>query len=320
MRPPAFWQTDGWVALALLPLGWAYAQAGALRRRFAKPYRAPVPVICVGNLTLGGAGKTPTVIDLLQRLAARRVEAHAVTRGYRGSERGPYRVDARSDKPARVGDEPLLLAAHGPTWVAKDRAAGVRAAVEAGARAVILDDGFQNPGVAKDLSIIVVDAVAGFGNGRVFPAGPLREPVAAGLARTDAVVVIGEGAVPLPEGIAVIRARIAPRVTGMSFDGARVLAFAGIGRPEKFFDTLRGLGAEIVDSESFPDHHHYTGSMINRLLARADEQGLTVVTTDKDMVKMPPSARGRIWPVPIELAYEDEAGIEGMLDEALRLN
>jgi len=316
VRAPAFWQRPGAPGTILAPLGLLYGLAGRARAAVARPYRAPVPVICVGNLTLGGTGKTPVAIDLLHRIAARGIAVHAVTRGYGGTERGPHRIDLRSDGPKRVGDEPLLLAAHAPTWVARDRAAGIRAAVAAGAGAVVTDDGFQNPGFAKALSIVVVDAEAGFGNGRVFPAGPLREPVARGLARADAVAMMGQGAAPGFDGVT-LRAALAPRVSGMSLAGARVLAFAGIGRPEKFFATLRGMGAEIVDSEAFPDHHAYTGSMVNRLLARAEEQGLTAVTTEKDMVKMPPSVRGRVWPVPVGVEWDDGGAVEALLDRVV---
>jgi len=326
MKAPEFWQQGGAMGAMLSPLGALYGLGGRLRAALARPYRAPVPVICVGNLTMGGTGKTPVVIDLLQRLAARGVAVHAVTRGYGGTEKGPHRIDLAQDRAKRVGDEPLLLAAHAPVWVSRNRAAGIRAAVAAGAGAIVTDDGFQNPGFAKDLSFVVVDAQAGFGNGRVFPAGPLREPVARGLARADAVVMMGEGAAPDFDG-PVLRAALEPRESGISLAGARVFAFAGIGRPEKFFDTVRRLGAEVVDYEGFPDHHHYTGSMVNRLVARADEQGLTTVTTEKDMVKMPPSMRGVIWPVPVGVTWDDEVGadevggdemaVEALLDRVL---
>ncbi len=316
MKAPGFWRKGGMLPVLLSPFGAIYALGGRLRHRFATPYRAPIPVICVGNLTLGGTGKTPTAIDLIQRLNARGVTVHAVTRGYGGSERGPRRIDVAQDSARRVGDEPLLLAAHAPTWVAKDRATGMRAAVAAGAEVLVLDDGFQNPGFAKDLSLVVVDGEAGFGNGRVFPAGPLREPVMQGLARANAVVMMGTGDISTFD-TPVLRARLEARESGMSFDGERVFAFAGIGRPEKFFATLRGMGAKIMDSEAFPDHHVYTGAMVNRLIARADEQMLIAVTTEKDMVKMPPSVRSVVWPVPIGIEWDDEAAIEALLDRVL---
>lgn len=304
--------------LLLSPLGVLYGWAGRARAALARPYRAPIPVICIGNLTLGGAGKTPVAIDMLQRIAARGIAVHAVTRGYGGTEKGPHRIDLRQDGPKRVGDEPLLLAAHAPTWVARDRAAGIRAAHDAGAGAIVVDDGFQNPGFDKTLSIVVIDGEVGFGNGRVFPAGPLREPVSRGLARADAIAIMGQGRVPPPafDG-PVLHASLEPRESGMSLTGTRVFAFAGIGRPEKFFATLRRMGADVVDSEAFPDHHAYTGSMVNRLIARAEEQDLLAVTTEKDMVKMPPSLRGRLWPVPVGIAWQDETALNTLLDRVL---
>ena len=318
MKAPAFWRTGGAASVALAPLGWLYGAATRARLAVGRPYRAPVPVFGVGNLTAGGTGKTPTVVAILSRLAERGIEAHAVTRGHGGTEKGPLRVDPVAHRADAVGDEPLLLSAHAPTWVARDRAAGVRAAVEAGARAVVLDDGHQNPSVAKDLSIVVVDAEAGFGNGRMIPAGPLREPVRTGLARADAVLLIGEGEVALPgyDGL-VLRGRLRPRFSGISLSGARVFAFCGIGRPEKFFDTVRAAGAVVVDSESFPDHHRYAPRMVERLLARADGQGLMAVTTEKDMVKLPPSVIGSVWPVPVGMVPEDETAFAALLEGAV---
>lgn len=313
MREPDFWRHNGLMARLLSPLGALYDLAGRIRRKRATPYQAPIPVICIGNLTLGGAGKTPTAINLLQRLAKADIAAHAVTRGYRGSEEGPHRVSP-TDSPKRVGDEPLLLAAHAPTWVAKDRAKGVKAAVDAGAEVVVLDDGFQNPAVAKDLSIIVMDGAAGFGNGRVFPAGPLRESVAGGLSRADAVLVMGAGEAPKTD-LPILRAQLEAQYHGPDLKGQKVFAFAGIGRPEKFFETVRGLGGDLVDTEAFDDHHHYTGSMANRLLARGDEQLAHTLTTEKDMVKLPASMRGKIWPVPVSLVWEDDKAIGRLLNK-----
>ncbi len=203
----------GLVAGLLAPLGTAWDAAGKVRRAVARPYRAPVPVICVGNLVAGGAGKTPVVLALAAEIAASGVAAHIVTRGYGGRLAGPLRVDRSRHDAAAVGDEALLLAAASPAWVARNRAEGVRQAVAAGAAAILLDDGFQNPGVAKDLSLVVVDAAYGFGNRRVIPAGPLREPVEAGLARADAIVLIGEGDAPIgvaEAGCPILRATLEP--------------------------------------------------------------------------------------------------------------
>ncbi|HRO10405.1 MAG TPA: tetraacyldisaccharide 4'-kinase, partial [Amaricoccus sp.] len=249
MRAPAFWANPparpGLLARLLAPLAWVWTFVTRRRLARGRGVRLRVPVVCVGNLTAGGAGKTPTVIALVERLAARGVAAHVVSRGHGGSLEGPVRVEERRHTAAEVGDEPLLLAAFAPTWIARDRAAAARAAEAAGAAVVVMDDGLQNPGLAKDLSIVVVDAGMGFGNGRVIPAGPLREPVADGLARADLLLAIGT-----PEerarfraawpdiALPVVGARLAPLPTGMPWQGLIALAFAGIGRPEKFFATL----------------------------------------------------------------------------------
>lgn len=328
MKPPRFWsnppQRPGWQSRLLAPLGWAYGAATAHRLR-QPGHRAGVPVICVGNLGAGGAGKTPTVIALMQALAARGVAAHSVSRGYGGRLAGPLRVDERRHSAAEVGDEPLLIAAFGPAWIARDRAAGVRAAEGAGAGVVLLDDGFQNPSVQKSASLVVVDAGAGFGNGRCIPAGPLREPVAAGLSRASAVLVIGPpderaafAALWAPQlaGLPVFAATLEPLNTGMAWKGLRALAFAGIGRPGKFFATLRGLGADVVRAQALDDHQPLTPALFARLQSEARRLGAQLVTTEKDAVRLPPEARRQVLTVPVRLVIQDEAGLLGVLGVA----
>jgi tetraacyldisaccharide 4'-kinase len=278
VRAPEFWTEDGALARTLAPLAAAYAGAGCLRRALARPVAVSVPVVCVGNLVTGGAGKTPVVLALLGALRQRGETPHALTRGYGGREAGPLRVDPARHDAARVGDEALLLARAAPTWVARDRPAGAKAAVAAGASLVVMDDGFQNPSLQKDLSILVVDGRYGFGNGRVVPAGPLREPLAWGLARADAVVVVGEA-----------REDLEPTL--------------GAGQP-----VLRA---------GFADHHAYRPGEVAKLADRARSLGATLVTTEKDAVRLPPDRLSEIRILAVSLAWRDPAAIDELLSPFL---
>ena len=334
MRPPAFWRHGArspWAAL-LAPLGVAVAAVTA--RRIAHPgWRAPVPVICCGNVTVGGAGKTTLALDLAGRLRARGVAVHVLLRGYGGAvaggdrgirhgadgglPRGGHRV-APDDTASLVGDEALLLAKVAPTWVGADRAASARAAVATGAEALLLDDGLQNPTLIKDLSLLVVDGGSGFGNGHVLPAGPLREPVLAGAARCQAAVLIGAdatgAAAQLPDGLPVLHACLEQGPEIADLVGRPVLAFAGIARPEKFFDGLVQGGVRVVARRPFPDHYAYTTRDIQNIFETTARLGATAVTTPKDAARLPPALLGPVRVVGVRLVWDDAAAIEHLLD------
>jgi tetraacyldisaccharide 4'-kinase len=314
MRPPAFWQRDGVLPRLLAPL--ASITAAVTARRMARPgWRAPVPVICCGNATVGGAGKTTLALDLGARFSARGVAVAFLTRGYGGRVSGTRQV-ARADSAALVGDEALLLADIAPTFVGPDRKAAAAAAIAAGARLLIMDDGLQNPSLAKSFSFLVVDGISGFGNGRVLPAGPLREPVGAAAARCRAAVLIGQdrsgASASLPPDMTVLRADLHATA---DLSGQRVLAFAGIGRPEKFFDSLRAAGAELAACRRFPDHHAFRDQEIQVLLDEAARLGVSAVTTPKDAVRLEAGVRDKVGVVGVRLVWRDEAALGRLLGE-----
>ena len=320
MRAPEFWRRDGLMPALLAPLGCAYAAAGELRRRAATPQRLPVPVVCIGNLVAGGAGKTPVAISVVGRLRAMGIDAHILSRGYGGRLAGPLRVDPARHHYTDVGDEALLLARAAPTWVARDRRAGGRAAVAAGAGAIVLDDGHQNPHLVKNLSMVVVDGGYGFGNGRVLPAGPLREPVGRGLSRAGAVVVLGEGDAPAGLegcGVPVLRAALRPGPDAAALAGRPVVAFAGIGRPEKFFQTLVALGADLRATFAFADHHPYRAGDLAPALAAAQQEGASIVTTEKDAVRLPRGVAERVATLAISVCWQDMSALDGLLSRLM---
>ena len=329
MQAPKFWyRSRSWQAFMLSPLGMVYAWATARRQKNARPTRVDIPVICIGNLNVGGTGKTPTTIAIAQMLTSRGIAVHIVSRGYGGSLQAVTQVDPRVHTADETGDEPLLMAAFAPTWVANERVAGARAAQNAGADVILLDDGFQDPSLIKDLSIIVVDATRGFGNGRCLPAGPLREPVHVGLKRANAVISIGE-----PEAqsqfrersadqlgrIAHITASLKPIEMGMPWAEGRYLAFAGIGDPEKFFATLRGLGAPLVRTVALDDHQKLARPMIQRLMKEAQSMNAQLVTTEKDAARLPADLRSGILSLPVRLEFDDAHALEALLEPVLSM-
>ena len=306
----------------LTPLSWIWAAVTARRIARGQPHDPGIPVICVGNLTVGGTGKTPVVREIAARLGA-----HILTRGYGGRLTGPRRVDPAVHTAADVGDEPLMLAKDLTVWVARDRPAGAKAAAEAGAKVIVMDDGHQNPAVLKTLSLIVVDGETRedewpFGDGRVFPAGPMREPLAVGLDRADAVIVLlpADLAVPDPALLArlsarpVLIARLLP--SGLPPEGPQV-GFAGVGKPWKVERAMQAAGCHLADFWPFPDHHTYDETTLRRLAARAEQFAAGLVTTEKDWARLPPAWRERVTAWPVRVVFEDEAALEGVLNGSL---
>lgn len=323
LSTPSFWYKDRsgaarWLVCALSPLGWLYA--AVVRQRFAMHYPVPMDrtVICVGNVVAGGAGKTPVVMALVTLLQGKGMNPHILSRGYGGAEEGPLQVSPDRDTAEDVGDEPLLLVEAAPTWVARNRALGVQAAIDTGATVIVMDDGFQNPTFFKDVSLLVIDGQVGLGNGQVMPAGPLREDFTAALARADAVIVVGEDTSGITGKISAVRAdlavfgaTLAPRVDTPAVAGRSVYAFAGIGRPEKFRQTLEAAGANVEGWAEFPDHYPYAEEDLTELMASAASAGVMVLTTVKDHVRLPESLRARVTPFAVSVSFDQP---EALLD------
>jgi tetraacyldisaccharide 4'-kinase len=330
MRAPSFWWREpGFASASLSPIAALYGAVAAWRMRQAGR-DVGIPVVCIGNLTLGGAGKTPTALTLGRLLHAAGRRPFFLTRGYGGSLAGPLTVDADKHTAREVGDEPLLLARVAPTVVARDRVAGAAMAREAGAGIVVMDDGFQNPSLQKDLAILAIDGQRGIGNGRVFPAGPLRAPLPAQLAHAHALVVIGEGsgaacvvAACRTRGLKIFHGRLAPDPAAVATLAARpVLAFAGIGHPEKFFATLDAAGIAAPVRRSFPDHRRYTAVEAATLTAEAERQNLTLLTTEKDLARLADDATvavlaRRARALPVTLTLDDADGLHRFVLERL---
>lgn len=326
MKAPHFWshgldpysrEAAPVVRAFLTPLANIYAWAGARRIKRSEPYKCGVPVICVGNITVGGTGKTPVVAAIRQLFTQKGYRAASLSRGYKGKLDGPLRVDQTSHTAADVGDEPLMLAIHGEAWIGADRAAAGKAMVSDGVDLIIMDDGFQNPGLYKDHSILVIDSEAPFGNGYVIPKGPLREPIPNALTRAHSILLMGQSDVPgiSPDiGRPVHRASIVPHDPPPN---GPIIAFAGIGRPQKVFDALTLNGADISESVPYPDHHTYSPGDLRYLRALARERSATLVTTEKDYIRLPHGQRDDITPWPVKAVFSSESRLINMLTPVL---
>lgn len=333
LNTPRWWYTrdgrHGRVARTLLrPLSWVWAGATARRIAGAMPIDPGAPVISVGNLTVGGSGKTPVAREAIRMLRAAGIDVHALSRGYGGSVREPTRVDPARHTAADVGDEPLMLALGGPAWVAHDRVAGARAATESGARVLVLDDAHQNPTLKKALSLLVVDGETRndewpFGDGAVFPSGPMREPLEAGLARADAVVILlpadlAEADAELVETFGSVPVFIARLEPAASPPSGPLLGFAGIAKPWKVERALKAAGAELVDFADFPDHAAFREADLRFLADRADQFAARLITTEKDWSRLSPEWRARVISWPVKATFEDEPGFLRLMEGAVQ--
>lgn len=332
IKTPSFWREAGWQSRLLAPVAAVYGAISGRRMRLPPRHAARVPVIAIGNFTAGGAGKTPTAIAVARIATSLGFSPVIVMRGYGGTRTGPSLVEVATDTAREVGDEALMIALTGiPVVVARDRAAGADFAISTGGDLVVLDDCFQSPALAKDLSLVVVDGGYGIGNGRVMPAGPLRVPIAVQMAKADAVIVIGtgvnaEGAADIATraraaSVPVLKARLQADVNALVLDEREIIAFAGIGRPEKLAEGLAARGARIRELVAFPDHHPYTEADARSLLARVNGGNVRLVTTAKDKARLM-SARTpelsrlatRIEVEAVELVFSDVAGIIALIE------
>jgi len=304
---PTFWQQPSRISSLLQPFTILTRLSNSWRKWTVTPYKAAIPVICVGNITMGGAGKTPVVVSLAMMLQEAGHSVHIISRGYGRTRRDLLRVDPAQHQAADVGDEPLLLSRIAPVWVAADRRLSVAAAIEAGAEVVIMDDGLQNPSLVKDLSLLVIDGNYGLGNGRLFPAGPLREPLTAAMKRVSAVMMIGEDKQGIAVDVPVLNGTVVPDLTAIT--GKRIVPFAGIGHPQKFFTMLKDHGIEIAEQVAFPDHYPYKAEDMLRLQHLASKHNAELVTTEKDAMRLPVDVRKQVLTVPITIEWQQKQAL-----------
>ena len=315
MKAPSFWNEKNSIqSLMLAPFSLFWRAGGALRRVFANPYKSKIPVICIGNVVAGGSGKTPTALVVAEILKAAGHNPVFVTRGYGGHITDAVRVDTEKHSSADVGDEALLLARAAPVYVGQDRVAAIKLA-EQNATHIILDDGLQNPNIIPDISLLVTDGATGIGNGHIIPAGPLREKLADALQRVQAVVMVGEDQTELAAQLnkPILQAYIDPVLPAGFPLGASFLAFAGIGRPEKFYETCRKAGLTLAETRDFPDHHIFTAAELSDLQNRATKLNARLLTTEKDWVRLPPALQGRVETLPVHLAFSIPAAVREIL-------
>jgi len=318
MRAPSWWEHSGLLSTLLKPLSCLYSGAGMLRAKIVTPQKMSVPVLCVGNFTAGGAGKTPTVMALAYKLTAMGERPHVISRGYGGSITESTMVDVTAHKAFDVGDEPLLISKAAPCWVGSRRVDSARSAIARGATVLLMDDGFQNPELVKDVNLVVVDGGYGIGNGAVIPAGPLREPLEEALSRADYVLIIGDDVHKVADRVGSVPVLQATIEANDTLEDKKYIAFAGIGRPEKFVETLKDMGIEPLNFHAFPDHYEYNTGEIEALLAEAKEKNTTLITTTKDAVKIDEKYMASIAVLPVALSFDaDNDKVDDLLNNLM---
>lgn len=326
-RTPWWWHQDGWdarlVRSALTPASWLYSLGLWLDRKASHPLAAALPTLVVGGVTAGGSGKTPVVHYIARRLQQLGQSPHIGLRGYGGRVSDPRQV-LGGDTVDTVGDEALLHSALAPTWVGRDRLALAQLAAAAGASQLLLDDGMQHWRLSPTISLLVIDGSVGLGNGRLLPAGGLREPWAAVVARADALLILGEDSQQLakcwPATKPLLRGQlVVEQAHQEAVANRRWLAFAGIGRPEKFWDSLRAVGAELAAVQAFADHHPYRAGEMEQLAHRADKLSAGLITTRKDWVRLPPEWQQRVQVLEVALQLDSDslAAMDGLLQRLM---
>ena len=312
MKTPKFWQYNQSLAKFLAPLGELYALATQMRLKLKKSHKIDIPVICIGNLTAGGTGKTPTAISLALMLQSAGIYPNFISRGYHGTLKNT-KVDSTHHTPQQVGDEPLLLARIASTYINADRYQGALMAQANQAECIIMDDGFQNPTLHKDLSFLVIDGSYGFGNGKCIPAGPLREHITDGLKRAQAALIIGEDEHNISSSLSIpsFKGKIVPQMPNLNHQ--YVVAFAGIGHPQKFYTSLQELGIEIIQTYDFPDHHYYTIQELQNIIDFANKNHADIITTSKDFVKIPTLLQSEIKVLEINIQWENKDKLKNFI-------
>ncbi len=326
LKTPAFWYRSAdrpttATEIALTPFSWIYDAGRKIRNSGIKTEKANIPVLCVGNIVSGGSGKTPAVRALRELLRANNLSKtpFILSRGYGGTLPGPVLVDHDTHRFSEVGDEPLLLAKEGQVIISRNRPEGAKIAERFGADLILMDDGFQNPSLKKNVSFLVIDGSSGLGNGKLLPAGPLREPLNEALERTDAAILIGEDERgiknKIPAHIPVFGASIKPHLTPDPHKN--YIGFAGLGRPEKFKKTLEDCGLKLTAFYAFADHHPYTDGDMQKLLQEANLKKAVLITTEKDWVRISEIRRSQIQTLPIALEWSAPERLTDFLSNAL---